>query len=172
MNKELAIKILSGEVLGTNEETNEAIIMAVEALSEHSAEEYRQRMLQAFHNADCDELIAIVCLPTEKEFEQLEWLLKTHYKKKPCEDTISRPDAIAEPQQWIPVTEHLPEEERKNYWICTDTGRQCECRWTNNCFGIGESDEWGWSIFDIPRYSHVVAWMPLPEPYQEGEIYG
>lgn len=33
MNKELAIRILSGEVLGTNEQTNEAVKMAVEALS-------------------------------------------------------------------------------------------------------------------------------------------
>lgn len=59
-----------------------------------TAEEYRQRMIQAFHNADCDELIAVVCLPTEKEFEHLEWLLKTHYKKEPCEDTVSRQSAI------------------------------------------------------------------------------
>ena len=76
--------------------------------------------------------------------------------------------------QWTPVTKRLPEEERKNYWICTDTGHQCECRWTNNCFGIGESDEWGWSIFDIPRYSHVVAWMPLPMPWkgeEDGHIF-
>ena len=48
---------------------------------EMTAEEYRQRMIQAFHNADCDELIAICVLPTEKEFEHLEWLLKRHYKK-------------------------------------------------------------------------------------------
>lgn len=53
-----------------------------------TVEEYRQRMMDAFHNADCDELIALVVLPTEKEFEHLEWLLETHYKAKsePCED--------------------------------------------------------------------------------------
>ena len=59
-----------------------------------TAEEYRQRMMQAFHNADCDELIAICVLPTEKEFEHLEWLLKNHYKKEPCGDAISRSEAI------------------------------------------------------------------------------
>ena len=72
-------------------------------------------------------------------------------------------------QQWIPVTERLPKEERKSYWVCTDTGYQCECRWTNNRFGMGEFDECGWSIFDMPRYSHVVAWMPLPEPWKGEE---
>lgn len=55
-----------------------------------TAEEYRQRMIQAFHNTDCGELIAVCVLPTEKEFEHLEWLLKNHYKKEPCEDCISR----------------------------------------------------------------------------------
>ena len=47
-----------------------------------SVEQYRRRLIEAFHNADCDELIAIVALPTEKDFENLEWLLKTHYKEK------------------------------------------------------------------------------------------
>lgn len=68
--------------------------------------------------------------------------------------------------RWTPVTEQLPEAERKSYWICTDTGYQCECRWTNNQFGIGESDEWSWSLLDIPQYQRVVAWMPLPSPYE------
>ena len=61
---------------------------------EMTAEEYRQRMIQAFHNADTDELIAVCVLPTEKEFEHLEWLLKNHYKKEPCEDAIRREDAL------------------------------------------------------------------------------
>lgn len=68
--------------------------------------------------------------------------------------------------KWIPVTERLPKAGRKSYWVCTDTGYQCECRWTNDRFGIIESDEWGWKIFDIPQYQKVVAWMPLPDPYE------
>jgi len=58
-----------------------------------TVEEYRQRMINAFHNADCDNLIALVALPTKKEFEHLEWLLKNHYlnqKQQPCDDAISR----------------------------------------------------------------------------------
>lgn len=63
---------------------------------EMTAEEYRQRMIQAFHNADTDELIAVCVLPTEKEFEHLEWLLKNHYKKEPCGDAIDRAEAMTE----------------------------------------------------------------------------
>ena len=57
---------------------------------EMTVEEYRQRMIQTFHNADTDELIAICVLPTEKEFEHLKWLLKNNYKKETCKDAISR----------------------------------------------------------------------------------
>lgn len=66
-----------------------------------TAEEYRQRMMQAFHNADCGELIALCVLPTEKEFEHLEWLLKNHYKKEPCEDCISREAVIKTIAEWF-----------------------------------------------------------------------
>ena len=75
--------------------------------------------------------------------------------------------AVPPAQQWIPCIERLPEKEKKTYWICTDTGFQCECRWTNNVYGLGESDRWEWSIFDTPQYTKVIAWMPLPEPYKE-----
>ena len=68
-------------------------------------------------------------------------------------------------QKWTPVTEQLPKEENRSYWICTDTGYQCECRWTNKYFGIGEFGEWGWCIVDVPQYQKVTAWMDLPEPY-------
>lgn len=90
---------------GNMGEQKEALDMAIKALEqepcEMTVEEYRQRMIQAFHNADADELIAVCVLPTEKEFEHLEWLLKKHYKKEPCEDTISRQAAIdGEGDKW------------------------------------------------------------------------
>ena len=71
---------------------------------------------------------------------------------------------------WIPCSERMPEEERKKYWVCTDTGYQCECRWTNvNPIWTELITDWHWNIFDTPQYSKVVAWMPLPEPYRGEE---
>ena len=78
-------------------------------------------------------------------------------------------EVLEEPERkWIPCSERLPEQVNKSYWVCTDTGYQCQCRWTNNLYGFGESDEWEWKIFDIPQYTKVIAWMPLPEPYKGG----
>lgn len=72
--------------------------------------------------------------------------------------------------QWIPCSKRLPEEKAEHYWVCLDSGGQCQCRWTNDrfCLGANKWNEWGWSIMDKPMYTKIVAWMPLPEPYQEG----
>ena len=77
----------------------------------------------------------------------------------------------AQPEQrWIPCSERLPEDGEKHYWVCTDTGYQCECRWTNiNHFWTDLTTDWHWHIMDIPQYSAIIAWMPLPEPWKEGE---
>ena len=77
-------------------------------------------------------------------------------------------DAIEElsKPRWIPVTERLPKEE-EIYWCYTNMGIMCECRWTNNRWGLGESDKWGWNIMDVPQYQKVTHWMPLPEPPEE-----
>ena len=71
-----------------------------------------------------------------------------------------------EPQRWVPCSERLPEKAEGQYWVCTNTGYQCQCRWTDDVYGLGSNGEWAWKIFDIPQYSHVVAWMSLPEPYK------
>ena len=70
--------------------------------------------------------------------------------------------------KWISCDKELPKEIYDSYWVCTDSGHQCECRWTNiNPFWANLTTAWHWNIFDIPQYSQVVAWMPLPEPYME-----
>ena len=68
--------------------------------------------------------------------------------------------------RWIPVTERLPKE-KEIYWCYTNMGIMCECRWTNNIWGLGESDKWGWNIMDVPQYQKVTHWMPLPTPPKE-----
>ena len=79
-------------------------------------------------------------------------------------------DMEEEQPRWIPCSERLPEEENKSYWICTDGGYQCECRWTNvNHLWTNLTTDWHWHIMDVPQYSKVIAWIPLPEPYEEVE---
>lgn len=77
------------------------------------------------------------------------------------------PTIEAEPH-WIPVSERLPDAEEKRYWVCTDGGYQCQCRWTNiNHFWTDLTTDWHWHIGDVPQYSKVIAWMSLPPVYQE-----
>lgn len=94
------------------------------------------------------------------------------YKINPSEDMLFV-DAIVDmlenlpeksERKWISCSERLPGEEKQDYLVYTDTGYQCQCRWTNDVYGFGVSDRWNWKIFDIPQYQKVVAWMPLVEP--------
>ena len=69
-------------------------------------------------------------------------------------------------QQWIPVTERLPEDDRavlvyeatynNIFTACCEDGR-----WES--FGIESIPRW----YDESPYGNITAWMPLPEPYRE-----
>lgn len=104
--------------------------------------------------------------------------IKQEYMHVICDSVMIRVEDVARiitemptidsQPQWIPCCERLPKEEKKTYWVCTDDGYQCECRWTNvNMIWTHLTNDWHWNILDIPQHSKVTAWMPLPEPYKE-----
>ncbi len=63
---------------------DKAFYMAVEALKEMSAEEYRQRLMEVFHRTDHDELLTYVVMPKEEEFKSLEDILRQYrYEPRP-----------------------------------------------------------------------------------------
>lgn len=84
-------------------------------------------------------------------------------------DKIANAPSIDAVPQWIPCSERLPDEREERYWCCSEGGYQFQCRWTNDMYGLGanEYSKWGWHVMDKPQYSRVIAWMPLPKPYEE-----
>ena len=78
--------IVGNDKYDVTEQTKKAVKAVEQEPCEMTTEEYRQRMMQAFCKAGCDELLAVCVLPTEKEFKHLERMLKNYYKKKPCGD--------------------------------------------------------------------------------------
>ena len=61
--------------------------------------------------------------------------------------------------EWIPCSERLPK--RQGYYICTCKDgskykRTTVVKWSN-----------GWQLTGTRSYWIVLAWMPLPKPYEE-----
>jgi len=82
--------------------------------------------------------------------------------KDACTDIIEEINKMPtiEPQQWIPVTERLPEE--NGLYIVTEIGRwvaPVETRY----FNVREESGF-WSGHPGDK---VLAWMPLPTPYRK-----
>jgi hypothetical protein len=75
--------------------------------------------------------------------------------------------SVTPTQRWVPVSERLPE---PNIAVLTyvDTGASetfCLAYWNDACGGW---EEWiGTRMIESEMEYKVLAWMPLPEPYQE-----
>lgn len=125
--------------------------------------------------------------PVSDLYESLEMAIKALEKENIYDDkehyvTISKAlydklnidyeQALSQEQKsgkWIPVSE--PPKELGTYLIQTDGEPYMrQCRWTDvNPFWTDIKTKPHWNIFDLPQYSKVVAWMPLPKPYEPRE---
>ena len=77
-------------------------------------------------------------------------------------------DAL-EKQRWIPVSERLPDKMGDYLVTLLDDGRTwVEIALWNETFG-GRWQAVLYNDVDYSDISNVIAWKPLPEPYQEGE---
>lgn len=72
--------------------------------------------------------------------------------------------------RWIPVTERLPEENKSVLLYMKSRSS------SGTCIQTGSIDKGFWFTQSYPglqglanREFHIMAWMPLPEPYTEGK---
>ena len=102
------------------------------------------------------------------------------YKSNPLTDKEPHPETEAltlaisalEQERWIPVTERLPEDE---YVLISKKPKKLSgSKWSVG-IGIRTADQrsrkiqWRDSGFGIIQDDKVLAWRPLPAPYQEDE---
>lgn len=75
--------------------------------------------------------------------------------------------------QWIPCSERMPEED---HWL-GGSGRQFSEKVMVTIVNHSDEDKWvdmtytidGEWACELPKYCKIVAWMPSPECYREGE---
>lgn len=101
--------------------------------------------------------------------------IKAEYKAVIQEKINELPSVTPQEPRWIPVSERLPED-HKDVLAYLSSGRISICRYNshklpfcNNPIGWGYLHENGFIDF---KKEHVIAWMPLPEPYEPQESEG
>ena len=69
-------------------------------------------------------------------------------------------DTLKMPYEWVPVSERLPDVGQK---VLASTNKTCFTQVFKGTSGASNSS-WWWEKKTI---KHIVAWMPLPDPYKE-----
>ena len=93
---------------------------------------------------------------------------RDHDKKISLEDAEYTIERLPSAQQWIPLTKKLPEV-GQIVLICTASKSVKEATYK----GLNSQEETVWlSHGNVLWDDDVVRWMPLPEPYKEGENDG
>ena len=78
-------------------------------------------------------------------------------------DIVAKMPSVKQEPKWIPVSERLPEF-RKEVLTCTDGGFIEIQSLEESYGGYWENQKGDWSDFD-----EIIAWMPLPTPYEPQE---
>lgn len=88
-------------------------------------------------------------------------------------DAIEQQPKVGE---WIPCSERLPElyrvdmESEGEYYMISDSVIITDGeRASISEYEIDDEDCRGWFAHDFEEIEDVIAWMPIPEPYRQGE---
>lgn len=77
----------------------------------------------------------------------------------PTSETYGEHRLVLEQTEWIPVSERLPE---KNVWVLVTAPK-----WSGWYVDIMRIDKYKEMFTDnIDYYDSIIAWMPLPKPYE------
>ena len=84
-------------------------------------------------------------------------------------EVINKLPSVQPEQRWIPVSERLPEDGDYKPFSYYEDGAVLFCTKDDKIgFGWCYESTKQWANEDDKSPGEVIAWMPLPEPYQEG----
>ena len=98
-------------------------------------------------------------------FKQIFGIYATDLWSKPEAEFLEWLNSEQEPK-WIPVSERLPDSQTEVIVSCRDDSADNIYRYTASGWITTDGEYW---IVDNEINPYVIAWMPLPKPYEPQE---